>query len=209
MTAPAHDADLDFDDVPDLDEVLWQAWKALELSDGFRAEIVEGCIEVSPTGGGEHATVANTFRRELDRFLAGSTDAAYQDTNVIFGRKVWIPDVMVTSADLRSVLDSEKLGALADRIGLMVEVVPPGHDARKRDLVRKRRAYAQAGIPVYVIIDDFDGVGHVTVLSAPEAERGTYEAEVRMPYGTEVVVPAGPAKGFVIGVAITGEPRGA
>lgn len=75
--------------------------------------------------------------------------------------------------------------------------------------MRKRRAYARAGVPVYVIIDDFDGVGHVTVLSAPNAEKASYEAEVRMPYGTEVVVPDGPAKGFVIGVAITGEPRGA
>lgn len=28
-----------------------------------------------------------------------------------------------------------------------------------------------------------------------------------MPYGTEAVIPEGPAKGFVIGVAITGEAR--
>ncbi|GAA2750862.1 MULTISPECIES: Uma2 family endonuclease [Kitasatospora] len=209
MTALAHEADLDFEDAPDLDEVLWQAWKTLELPEGFRAEIVEGCIEVSPTGGGEHALVANMLRRELDRFLSGGEAAAYQDTNAIFGRKVWIPDVLVTAADLRSVLDGDRLGALAEHIGLMAEVVSPGHDARKRDLVRKRRAYARAGVPVYVIIDDFDGVGHVTVLSAPNAEKASYEAEVRMPYGTEVVVPDGPAKGFVIGVAITGEPRGA
>ncbi|WP_232107944.1 MULTISPECIES: hypothetical protein [Streptomyces] len=33
-----------------LDEVLWQAWKAMELPEGYRAEIIEGAIEVSPTG---------------------------------------------------------------------------------------------------------------------------------------------------------------
>ncbi|GGV08546.1 hypothetical protein GCM10010495_21550 [Kitasatospora herbaricolor] len=79
--------------------------------------------------------------------------------------------------------------------------------ARKRDLVRKRRAHARAGIPVHVIVDDLDGDGHVTVLTDPHPDRATYEAEIRVPYGTEVTVPEGPAKGFVIGVAITGEPR--
>ena len=82
-----------------------------------------------------------------------------------------------------------------------------GHEDPKRDRVRKRREYARAGIPIYVIIDDFDGDGHVTVPTDPNQDRATYEAEVRVPYGTEVTVPEGPAKGFVIGVAITGGPR--
>jgi hypothetical protein len=34
---------------PGLDEALWQAWKAIELPEGYRAEIIEGVIEVSPT----------------------------------------------------------------------------------------------------------------------------------------------------------------
>jgi len=84
---------------------------------------------------------------------------------------------------LSRIFDPEELGALASGVLLVAEVVSPGHDARSRDLVRKRRAYARAGIPAYVIIDELDGSGHVTVLTAPDA------------------------KGFVIGVAITGESR--
>ncbi|MER8183746.1 hypothetical protein [Kitasatospora sp. NPDC094015] len=57
------------------------------------------------------------------------------------------------------------------------------------------------------MIDEADGPGHVTVLAAPDPDKATYEAEVRMPYGTDVTIPEGPAKGFVIGVAITGGPR--
>ncbi|WP_327414508.1 hypothetical protein [Streptomyces sp. NBC_01233] len=34
----------------DLDDVLWQAWKAMELPEGYHAEIVEGFIEESITG---------------------------------------------------------------------------------------------------------------------------------------------------------------
>lgn len=40
------------------------------------------------------------------------------------------------------------------------------------------------------------------------AEHARYEDEHRVPYGTEAVVPEGPAKGFVIGEAITGPRRG-
>ena len=140
-------------------------------------------------------------------FLAGGDSAAYQDTDALHGRKVFIPDVSVGPQDIDDIPDPEGLGVAAGGPGLVAEVVSPGHDARKRDLVRKRRAYARAGIPVYVIIDDLDGRGTVTILTSPDPDAAVYAAEVRVPYGTDVAVPEGPAKGFVIGVAITGGPR--
>ncbi|MFE3788929.1 hypothetical protein [Streptomyces goshikiensis] len=71
----------------------------------------------------------------------------------------------------------------------VVEVVPPG--------------------PVYVLIDDYDDGGTVTVLSRPDREKAIYGDEVRAAYGAAVTVPEGPAKGFVIGEDITGagQPR--
>ncbi|MEU9127087.1 Uma2 family endonuclease [Kitasatospora sp. NPDC048540] len=209
MTAMAHEPDLDFGLVPDLDEVLWQAWRSLELPEGYRAEIVEGFIEVSPTGRRGHARIANRLRDALVLALAGSEYAAFQDVNVLHGRKVLVPDLFVGPVDLDDIPDPDGLGVAATGVLVVVEVVSPGAEARKRDVVRKRRAYARAGIPVYVLVDDHDGPGHVTVLTAPDPEKATYEAEVRMPYGTDVTIPEGPAKGFVIGVAITGGPRGA
>ncbi|MGK4583002.1 Uma2 family endonuclease [Kitasatospora sp. HPMI-4] len=210
MTAMAQEPDLDFEveeEAPDLDEVLWQAWKTLDLPEGYRAEIVEGFIEVSPTGRRGHARIANRLRDALVLFLTGSGYAAYQDVNVVFGRKVCIPDLFVAPEEIDDIPDAEGLGVVASGVSLVAEVVSPGAEAHERDLERKRRTYARAGIRVYVIIDDFDGKGHVTVLSEPNPKKATYEAEVRMPYGTEVIVPEGPAKGFVIGTAITGEPR--
>ncbi|MFE3631389.1 hypothetical protein [Streptomyces goshikiensis] len=46
---------------------------------------------------------------------------------------------------------------------LVVEVVPPG--------------------PVYVLIDDYDGGGTVTVLSRPDREKAIYGGKVRAAYG--------------------------
>lgn len=68
MTAVASGPELDLglDEAPSLDEVLWRAWLALELPEGYHAEIVEELIEVSPTGRRSHSLAANRLRRALD-----------------------------------------------------------------------------------------------------------------------------------------------
>ncbi|MEU9188587.1 hypothetical protein AB0D14_29440 [Streptomyces sp. NPDC048484] len=68
---------------PGLDEVLWQAWKAMELPEGYRAEIIEGAIEVSPTGRFSHGQIINLLRDDLVLFLKDGDFAAWSDFNVI------------------------------------------------------------------------------------------------------------------------------
>jgi Uma2 family endonuclease len=193
---------------PDLDEVVWQAWKAMELPEGYRAEIIEGAIEVSPTGRLSHAQIVNRLRNALVRFLGEGEYASYQDTNVIFRRKGWIPDVFVAPTDLEPYADEDGLGADAAAVRLVVEVVSPGKRNQDRDRVRKRREYARAGIPLYVLIDDYDDYGAVTLFAGPQPEKADWEDIHRVPYGTDVTIPKGPAKGFVIGEGITGPKRG-
>lgn len=64
----------------DLDEAVWLAWQAAAdaLPEGFRAEIVEGRIEVSARGHARPAGVANRLRRALDAALTGSDFGALQ-----------------------------------------------------------------------------------------------------------------------------------
>lgn len=191
----------------DLDDVLWQAWKAIELPEGYHAEIVEGLIEVSPTGRLSHSQIANRLRRALDRFLDRSEFAAFQDTNVIEGRKAWIPDVLVAPEDTEEHGSEDGSGIKASAVQLIVEVVSPGSDSVTRDRTRKRREYARAGIPVYVLIDDHDEHGIATVLTAPDPDQAIYADEVRAGYGATATIPSGPAKGFTIGEDITGPRR--
>ncbi|MFI8390710.1 Uma2 family endonuclease [Streptomyces sp. NPDC085540] len=174
---------------------------------GLHAEIVEGFIEVSPTGRYSHGRIANRLRHALDMFLDNSDFSAYQDMNVIHRRKVRIPDVFISLEDAEEHVAEDGLGIDAGGVELIAEVVPPGKDSLARDRDRKRRAYARAGIPVYLIIDDYDEQGSVRVLSDPTPDRARYASEVRMPYGSAVTIPEGPAKGFVITEAITGTLR--
>ncbi|ORT58516.1 Uma2 family endonuclease [Streptomyces sp. CB03238] len=205
MTALAHEVIpvVENEPVSELDELLWRTWKAMELPEGYRAEIIEGAIEVSPTGRRRHTVLINRLRRALDARLAGTDFASYQDGNVIHQRKVWIPDLFVASDDLDEIPDEEDLGVDVAGVALVVEVVSPGRRNIERDRVRKCREYARAGIPVYVIIDDFDEDGAILVLSEPNPGKERYEDEHRVPYGTDAVIPNGPAKGFTIGKAIT------
>lgn len=194
---------------PSLDEALWQAWKTMELPEGFHAEIVEGSIEVSPTGRHGHGQIVNRLRRALEKFLDDGDHVAYQDMNVVHDLKVYVPDLFVAPEDDAEHVTEDGLGVKASCVELVVEVVSPGHRATERDRVHKRRAYARAGVPVYVLIDDHDGHGTVTVLTSPSPDEAVYAAETRVPYGTEVAIPEGAAKGFVIGESVTGPLRGA
>ncbi|MEU0605948.1 Uma2 family endonuclease [Streptomyces griseorubiginosus] len=104
--------------------------------------------------------------------------------------------------------DEDGLGVKASAVAVVVEVVSPGNRHQDRYRVKKRREYARAGIPVYVLIDDHDGPGAVTLFTGPRPDKADWEDIHRVPYGTEVTIPEGPAKGFVIGEAITGPKRG-
>ncbi|WP_241028779.1 Uma2 family endonuclease [Streptomyces verrucosisporus] len=155
----------------DLDEALWQAWKTLELPEGFHAEIVEGSIEVSPTGRHCHGQTVNRLRRALERFLDGGDHVAYQDMNVIHELTAHLPDLFVAPEDDTEHVTEDGPGLKASCVEMVVEVVSPGHHSIERDRVHKRRAYARAGVPVYVLIDDHDGHGTVTVLTPPPPAR--------------------------------------
>ncbi|WP_371678122.1 hypothetical protein [Streptomyces sp. NBC_01276] len=113
---------------------------------------------------------------------------------------------IITLEDAEEHVTEDGLGIDASAVRLIVEVVSPGSDGTTRD----RRAYARAGIPVHVLIDDHDDGGTVTVLSAPDPEAAIHADEVRTAYGygSGATVPEGPAKGFTIGEEITGPRRG-
>lgn len=209
MTALAHEAPETEMPQQDLDTARFLAWQAAvdNLPEGFRAEIIEGPIEVSPTGRYSHSKVVNDLRDELVVFLAASGHVAQQDMNVAHSGGILTPDLLVAPKNALPHVTEDGVALRASGVGLVVEVVSRGHDSITRDRVRKRRAYAQAGIPLYILIDDYDDGGTVTVLSEPDPQSGVYGGETRVTYGEAATVPSGPARGFVIGEAITGPAR--
>lgn len=92
--------------------------------------------------------------------------------------------------------------ASADRVLMVVEVTSYDFDTDKRDREEKPRAYAETGIPVYLLIDRT--LGEVVVQSGPDSrgvyahqDRYAFGAEVRVPEPVNVVLDTEPLKGWV------------
>ena len=61
--------------VVNLDQRLWQAWKSMDVPEGFRAEIIEGTITLSPTGGTRRFSVNRQVLEGLYGHLRRGTTA--------------------------------------------------------------------------------------------------------------------------------------
>jgi Uma2 family endonuclease len=73
----------------------------------------------------------------------------------------------------------------ADQVLMVVEVTSYDTDTDKRDREEKPRAYAETGIPVYLLIDR----DSCEVLVHAEPEGGVYSNLIRRPFGKRVELP--------------------
>ncbi|MEV6066393.1 Uma2 family endonuclease [Nocardia sp. NPDC052001] len=74
----------------------------------------------------------------------------------------------------------------ADSVLMVVEVTSYDSDTDRRDRVEKPRAYAEAGIPIYLLIDR--DTCETIVYSHPAD--GVYSSPMRLPFGARVELPA-------------------
>ncbi|NDZ80141.1 Uma2 family endonuclease [Streptomyces sp. SID10853] len=80
-------------------------------------------------------------------------------------------------------------GEWADPDGVLmtVEITSYDRDTDRRDRKEKPVAYADAGIPVYLLVDR--EAGAVTVFSAPDPEGGGYRDSHTVKFGEVVMLP--------------------
>ncbi len=86
--------------------------------------------------------------------------------------------------------------ASADQVQMVVEVTSYDTDTDRRDREEKPRAYAQTGIPVYLLIDRDSR----EALVYSEPEDGAYTTLTRRPFGKTIELPA------VVGITLDTEP---
>jgi Uma2 family endonuclease len=141
------------------DDYLWLTDHTKRL-----AEFTEGHIEVLPMPTDEHQRMVLFLYRAMYAFLAargiGIVLVAPLRLRVRPGR-YREPDVLV----LLSTTDPRRSNRYWTGADLVVEVVSP--DDPKRDLTRKRREYARAGIPEYWIVNPM--TEQITVLHLEES----------------------------------------
>ncbi|WP_155369344.1 Uma2 family endonuclease [Catellatospora vulcania] len=128
----------------------WQFEDLLDSpDDGYRYEIFDGTLLVTPPPPLPHANLVYRLRRALDR---QAPDALAVSENIAVlrpdGTSFFIPDLVIFDAGL---LDSSLPALPPAGVKLVIEVVSPSNPSN--DLVLKRSGYAMIGVAEYWIVD--------------------------------------------------------
>jgi len=125
---------------------------SLDTPEGYRAELIDAEIVLTPPPNGNHQ---RSVMRIVEQVLAGSAtpmDFSGQKGLIVpavGGQGRVIPDLTFAPAKLDLFLDAPSWMTAAG-VALVVEITASSPD---RDRNAKRRAYAAAQIPLYLLVD--------------------------------------------------------
>ncbi|GHJ29402.1 Uma2 family endonuclease [Streptomyces sp. NPDC044780] len=166
---------------------------AARVAEGVRWEFINGKIGVTPVPDGDHGRIIQWLARiciqahpELWLHDQGLKVETYRNGHAR-------PDGTLAHSDA---FVGQGEWADADSVLMVVEVTSYDSDTDRRDRVEKPRAYAETGIPVYLLVDR--EAGEVTVFSEPDGVR--YECTKTVPFGKPLTLPA------PVGVTLDTEP---
>lgn len=108
--------------------------------------------------------------------------------------KLYVPDLVVMPTELIAAADPEVSDPMdASEALLVVEITSRGNareDRTKKYRTKKYRAYARAGVPMYLLIDRFDPRGPMATLFTEPNEGGTYKHTDAVPFGKPLALPS-------------------
>jgi len=167
-------------------EVLLEGFLALDTPEGFRAELIEGEIVVTPPPDGDHEDCINLVMKQAIR--RSRTDMDYSGNKGLklksggaCPKNHAIPDGTFAPTELR-LFRGAAPWMPCEGVALVVEVTSSKPQA---DREAKRRCYARGGIPLYLLIDRESS--SVTLFSDPEGD--DYRQHCTLPFGKTVALP--------------------
>ncbi|MFF2377570.1 Uma2 family endonuclease [Streptomyces xiamenensis] len=157
----------------------------MDVPPGWKAEIIEGSIVMSPAPSKPHTVVTSKVHRRLLPALPEGWDV-YQNVDVRIPLRsgVFQPDLVVLPEAL--MLDGVPETRAGDA-ALVVEVTSPGNAGRDR--VEKLAGYARAGVPLYLLVDRVPPMGPVITLFG-EPQRDVYQTLWTGKFGDPIPLPA-------------------
>ncbi|WP_166459570.1 Uma2 family endonuclease [Amycolatopsis pithecellobii] len=163
---------------------LFQAWQTLDAPDGWKAEIADEALRLTPPPADAHHNIADLVSRMLIMGL-GEERGIYQRRGLRIPElaSLYVPDLLVMPRDT----PREQHGTvLAEHTLLVVEITSPGNaDYDRRN---KLAAYAYGRVPVYLLIDDHAPEGARCIVYA-EPAKGEYRKTTITPFGEKVEIP--------------------
>lgn len=153
----------------------------MDVPDGYRVEIIDGSLSVSPTPLGRHTKIVRLLEDMLRPSLPeGALDVQPVTIEIARTGERYIPDLVVLPES--AIHDDQWLFA-AEACLLTVEVTSPSNAGIDR--VQKLHGYAQAGVPLYLLVDAVER----TVSLFGDPVKGVYSAHATVPYGGKIHIP--------------------
>ncbi|GAA2978692.1 Uma2 family endonuclease [Streptomyces lactacystinicus] len=161
------------------EDSLLQAFLELDTPPGFKAELIEGEIVVTPPPDGDHEDAIARFARAVAREAAEDLYVS-GGKGLITPKGRFIPDATVAPVGHFRAQDSWS-SAVGVELVLEVTSINP-----HKDREAKRLGYAAAGIPCYLLIDRSEG--RVTLFTDPR--NGDYTTLHETEFGRCIKLPA-------------------
>jgi Uma2 family endonuclease len=183
MTAMAHEPHESLTQA----DVLLEGFLALDTPEGFRAELIEGEIVVTPPPDGDHEDyieliVSQVYRRsQTDMQFSGNKGLKLKSGGAC-PKSHAIPEGTFAPRKLR-LFRGAGPWMPCEGVSLVVEVTSTKPQA---DREAKRRCYALGGIPLYLLIDR--EASSVALFRDPEGDG--YRELCTLPFGKALPLPA-------------------
>lgn len=163
---------------PAMPDDLLDVFANLNVPEGYRAELIEGEIVVSPPPDGN---LEDIVARVIRRIARSSRTEQYGSgtKGIVTPSGRFIPDITVAA---EGVFGDREPWMDPDGVSMVVEVTS-GQPLGDREI--KRRGYAAADIPLYLLVDR--SAGEVVLYGAPRD--GDYRADTRVPFGKPLDLP--------------------
>ncbi|MFE3198784.1 Uma2 family endonuclease [Embleya sp. NPDC059237] len=187
-STPTNEADTTDPDDRTMWDMLMTTWRELNVPKGWRAEIPGEYITMTPPPGKEHGLIA----ARIHRALAGATPkgcASFEApaVHLIPSNRLYTPDLVIMPEDDPSIsVDDDTLPISAEHAALVVEIAArPGTDHDRED---RRRAYAGARVPLYLVVDRWGAYGPEVALHFEP--NGRFHQRIhRVSFGRSIALP--------------------
>lgn len=166
-------------------ESMLHAWAENDAPEGWRAEITEKGITVTPPPSPTHGLISDLVDEELRPALPPGTGLP-QNVGITItpAGRLYVPDHIVLP---RGVLVDDPPSVSAEHALLVVEIT--SKDNADEDRGPKKSAYARGGVPLYLLIDRWAEHGPQVILFSDPAGFH-YRTSHTVPFGESITIPA-------------------